>query len=71
MIILSNVPTHEEVYSESALAMYDGGWRSSDREQMIDEFVNGKFADENDRWTEEEVDIMCDLLERIESREEE
>ena len=64
---MNNIPAQYEQYSETALAMYDGGWRASDREQMIDELVNGKFADENDRWTEEQVNIICDLLERIEN----
>lgn len=63
---MDGVPTKYEKYCDVALAMYDGGWRSSDRDQMIDELVNGKFAD-NDRWTEEEVDIICYLLERIEN----
>ena len=67
MIIMNKVPAGYEQYSETALAMYDGGWRASDRDQMIDELVNGKFADENDRWTEKEVDIICYLLDRIES----
>ena len=64
---MNKVPTGYEQYSETALAMYDGGWRAEDREQMIDELVNGKFADENDRMTEEEVNIICYLLERIEN----
>ena len=67
MIIMNKVPAGYEQYSETALAMYDGGWRAEDREQMIDELVNGKFVDESDRWTEEEVNIICYLLERIES----
>ena len=69
MIIFTDVPEREVPYSETALAMYDGGWRSTDREQMLDEFVNGKYVDKNERWTEEEVDIICDLLEKIENRE--
>lgn len=67
MMIMSGIPSRYEKYCDAALAMYDGGWRASDREQMIDELVNGQFADENDRWTEEEVDIVCYLLERIEN----
>ena len=67
MIIMNKVPAGYEQYSETALAMYDGGWRASDHEQMIDELVNGKFVDEDDRWTEKEIDIICYLLERIES----
>ena len=64
---MSGIPTRYEQYCDAAFAMYDGGWRASDREQMIDELVNGQFADESDRWTEEEVDIICNLLERIEN----
>ena len=64
---MSGIPTKYEKYCDAAFAMYDGGWRASDRDQMIDELVNDKFADENDRWTEKEVDIICYLLERIES----
>ena len=67
MTIMSGIPSKYEKYCDAALAMYDGGWRASDREQMIDELVNGKFVDEDDRWTEKEVDIICYLLERIES----
>ena len=67
MMIMSNVPAKYEKYCDTALAMYDGGWRAEDREQMIDELVNGQFTDESDRWTEEEVDIVCYLLERIEN----
>ena len=67
MQIMSGIPTKYEKYCDTALAMYDGGWRASDRDQMIDELVNDKFTDESDRWTEEEVDIICYLLERIES----
>ena len=67
MQIMSGIPNKYEPYCETALAMYDGGWRAEDREQMIDELVNDKFADEYDSWTEKEVDIICYLLERIES----
>lgn len=67
MQIMSGIPTKYEPYCDTAFAMYDGGWRAEDREQMIDELVNDKFADEDDRWTEKEVDIICYLLERIES----
>ena len=67
MQIMSGIPTQYEKYCDAAFAMYDGGWRAEDREQMIDELVNGKFTDEDDRWTEEEVDIICYLLERIEN----
>lgn len=67
MQIMSGIPSKYEQYCETALAMYDGGWRASDHDQMIDELVNGKFVDEDDRWTEEEVNIICYLLEQIES----
>ena len=67
MQIMSGIPSKYEPYCETAFAMYDGGWRAYDREQMIDEFVSGKFVDEDDRWTEKEVDIICYLLERIEN----
>ena len=67
MQIMSGIPTKYEKYCDTAFAMYDGGWRASDRDQMIDELVNGKFADENDRWTEEEVGIICYLLDKIEN----
>ena len=67
MQIMSGIPAKYEQYCDAAFAMYDGGWRAEDREQMIDELVNGKFTDESDRWTEKEVDIICYLLERIES----
>ena len=52
MQIMSGIPSKYEQYCETALAMYDGGWRASDHDQMIDELVNGKFVDEDDRWTE-------------------
>ena len=64
---MNNIPAGYEEYCETAFAMYDGGWRAEDREQMIDEFVSGKFVDESDRWTEEEVDIICYLLDRLEN----
>ena len=67
MQIMSGIPTKYEKYCDTAFAMYDGGWRAEDREQMIDELINGQFADEDDRWTEKEVDIVCYLLERIEN----
>ena len=67
MIIMNKIPAEYEQYSETAFAMYDEGWRAEDREQMIDELVNGKFVDESDRMTEEEVNIICYLLERIEN----
>ena len=68
MQIMNGVPTEYEQYCETALAMYDGGWRASDHDQMVDELVNGKFVDEDDRWTEEEVNIICYLLEQSENQ---
>ena len=67
MQIMSGIPTRYEKYCDTAFAMYDGGWRAEDSEQMVDELVNGQFADESDCWTEEEVDIVCYLIERIEN----
>ena len=67
MQIMNGIPTQYEQYCDTAFAMYDGGWRASDHDQMIDELVNGKFIDEDDRWTEKEVDIICYLLEQIEN----
>ena len=67
MQIINGIPTQYEQYCDTAFAMYDGGWRASDHDQMVNELVNGKFVDENDRWTEKEVDIICYLLERIEN----
>ena len=67
MQIINGIPTQYEQYCDTAFAMYDGGWRASDHNQMVNELVNGKFVDENDRWTEKEVDIICYLLERIEN----
>ena len=64
---MRGIPSKYEKYCDTALAMYDGGWRASDRDQMIDELVNDKFTDESDRWTEEEVDIICYLLDKIEN----
>ena len=67
MQIMNGIPTQYEQYCDTAFAMYDGGWRASDHDQMVDELVNGKFVDEDDRWTEKEVDIICYLLEQIEN----
>ena len=67
MQIMNGIPAKYEQYCETALAMYDGGWRASDRDQMIDELVNGEFTDESDRWTKEEVGIICYLLDKIEN----
>ena len=43
----------------SAAALYDGGWRSSDREQMIEEYD----------LTEEEADGLCAALADLEAEE--
>ena len=67
MQIMSGIPSKYEQYCDTAFAMYDGGWRASDHDQMVDELVNGKFVDEDDRWKEEEVNIICYLLEQIEN----
>ena len=67
MQIINGIPTQYEQYCDTAFAMYDGGWRASDHDQMVNELVNGKFVDEDDRWTEEEVNIICYLLDRIEN----
>lgn len=44
--------------SSSAAALFDGGWRSSDREQLIQEYD----------LTKEESDLLCEELERIENQ---
>lgn len=41
----------------SAAALYDGGWRASDRDQLIAEYG----------LTEDEADAICAELERMES----
>jgi len=38
----------------SASALFDGGWRSKDKEQLIQEY----------NLTEDEVDILCKELEK-------
>jgi hypothetical protein len=42
----------------SAAALYDGGWRASDKEQLIKEYD----------LTQDEADSICTELERIEER---
>ena len=44
--------------SSSAAALFDGGWRSSDREQLIQEYD----------LTKEESDLLYEELERIENQ---
>lgn len=41
----------------SAASLYDGGWRSKDRDEMI----------ENYHLTETEADAICEMLERYEN----
>lgn len=40
-------------YESSAAALYDGGWRAEDREQLIAEY----------EMNEAEADKICELLE--------
>lgn len=46
-------------YPALAAALYDGGWRAADKEQMIEEY----------RMTSEEADAVCTLMTEIEERE--
>lgn len=39
-------------YSSSAAALYDGGWRADDRDELITEY----------QLTEEEADELCKIL---------
>ena len=43
-------------YQESAAALYDGGWRAEDREQLISEY----------NLTEKEADEICEWLKEFE-----
>ena len=43
-------------YLASAAALYDGGWRAEDRDQLIEEYD----------LTEEEADKLCEILEELE-----
>lgn len=43
-------------YVSSAAALYDGGWRSTDKEELIEEYD----------LTEEEATKLCELLEEYE-----
>lgn len=56
---------------DTALAMYAGGWRSTDHEQALEELVSGQYASEDDRWTEDELGMIFDILERYEAHIEE
>jgi hypothetical protein len=42
--------------SMSAAALYDGGWRSTDKEQMMDEYD----------LEEQEAEAICNELEKME-----
>lgn len=42
----------------SAAALYDGGWRSNDREELIAEY----------QLSEDEADAICEKLKEYESR---
>jgi hypothetical protein len=44
--------------SSSAASLYDGGWRASDKTQLIDEY----------ELLPEEADDLCKELEKIEKR---
>lgn len=44
-------------YRSSAAALYDGGWRAEDRDDLIEEY----------RFTEEEVSKICELLAEFEN----
>jgi hypothetical protein len=43
-------------FETSAAALYDGGWRSTDKEELIEEYD----------LTEEEATKLCELLEEYE-----
>ena len=43
-------------YEASAAALYDGGWKTEDREQLIEEY----------ELTSEEADKICEILEKYE-----
>jgi hypothetical protein len=47
-----------EKTESAAAALYDGGWRASDREQLISEY----------ELTEDEAEAICAELERIEQQ---
>lgn len=46
-------------FTESAAALYAGGWRSEDRDELIDEYD----------LTEYEADEICEILAEIEKEE--
>ena len=43
-------------YEASAAALYDGGWKAEDKDQLIEEY----------KLTEEEADKICEFLEKYE-----
>lgn len=45
--------------SDKAYALYDGGWRSTDKEEMLDVY---------DGLTEKEAESICDELAELERR---
>lgn len=45
-------------YESSAAALYDGGWRSEDKEDLIEEY----------QLTEEEATNICEILAEIEKK---
>lgn len=56
----SIVPESEREYIDGALAMYDGGWRSGDAEEM-------RTAYTEEELTDDEISAICDILERYEA----
>ena len=44
-------------YRSSAAALYDGGWRAEDKEDLIAEY----------QFTEEEADELCEILAEFDS----
>jgi len=48
----------EQGLKDGAYNLYDGGWRSSDRQELIEEYGA----------SEEEVDIVVDQLKKIEDK---
>lgn len=46
-------------YRASAAALYDGGWRAEDKDEIIEEYD----------LTEEEAEKLCELLTEFESEE--
>ena len=44
-------------YAASAAALYDGGWRAEDKDQIVEEY----------ELTEEEADKLCEILAELEN----